>query len=208
MKSPLLSLLLLSLSPAPFAMSAPNSAVDSVAESAHLISKSIKDLVFLNANVDNCTSYGSVIRDKMLSPINSDLQLFQDQLHAHYGKLTESDDNSCKRPSAEELRRNLGMVNQIIGRIDQKLATARSAHAELMGMTGDEAVSRALSSDAYHQNCRPQNPNDPRSTRELQTYFALKQKLVAIRANMQALHVATETLAKNGAKGVCVADAR
>ncbi len=208
MKFPLISLLLICLNSAPNAFATSGSAVATVAESVRLITTTKKDLNFLNSNIDNCTSYGSQIRQRILNPLANDLQQFLVLLRDAYGQFSASPEaeSTCQRPSANELNRGSEVARQIIATISAKLATAESAQSELLGLTGDQAMSRALSSDSSHLNCRPSNPSNPQSTRELQTYFALKQKLISIRARMSALNTETKTLTQNGGEGLCVAE--
>jgi hypothetical protein len=176
------------------------------ASSSRLIAAAQKDVRFLNSNVDNCTSYGTTIKQRMIAPVMQDLIGYQEALESNFGNLAPAGGRACNKPRVEELSRAEATVNKIIVSIGSKLAATKAPQSELMGMTGDEAVTKALSADSSHPNCRPDREDDPSSTRELKTYFALKQKMAVIKAAMTALKAETHALVQNQGQSVCKKD--
>jgi hypothetical protein len=150
-----------------------------VATSELLIEGAQTDVAYLNKNVSNCTRFASSIQKQLVGPIGQDLAGFATRLNRY----------SNVAPRSCTSRADLDYV---IGTIAQRLAAATTPQSQLMGMTGDEAMTKALSAGDGWPDCRADDPRDPKSTRELKTYFALKLKLVALRAAAASLKADTE----------------
>jgi hypothetical protein len=162
---------------APSSHAAANAALLGTAQ--HIVQSAQSDVVYLAQNVDRCTSYGSAIKSHLIQPIGADLANFAKRL-ARY---------SDEAPASCTSRADLDYIS---GVISAKLALATQPQMEMMNMSGDEAMTRALLADDNHPDCRADDPSDPRTTPELKTYFGLKLKLIALKASVAALKSQTE----------------
>lgn len=162
------------------------------------------DVAFLRANAANCTSYASTISGRLLAPVSSDLEATRVALVGGLAKYTEKTKNGCNRPSARDLQAISEMAAAAAQRIDAKLALASQPQSALMGMTGDVAMTRALSTDGSYPKCVAANPADPQSTPELKSYFSLKQKLARLRGSIEAIRGEADQLARGSGSAICL----
>jgi hypothetical protein len=174
-----LSLALSLLTPPAFASPASTAALVTTAK--RLVVSANADVGFLRTHVANCTRFAATIQERMVEPIAKDLGAFQLRL----ARYRNTPPQSCG--SRADLDFMLATIND-------KLAKAGSAQSGLMGMSGDEAMTKALSADdsGSYPNCRPDDPRDFKSTPELKAYFALKLKLVALKASLATLKNRTD----------------
>ena len=139
-----------------------------------LVASAQKDIDFLDKNAVNCTRFDSLLRKEMISPLAADLQNYRLRL----ARYTNAEPQSCASRTD---------LDSIIATISDKLEKATTPQEALFGMTGDEAMTKALSADSNYPNCRPLEPADPKSTPELRAYFAFKLKMATLRASVTAL---------------------
>ncbi len=157
---------------------APALASPSPAAAQQLVQTAQADVAFLAKNVANCTFFADLVKSRMVDPVAQDLTNFQ----ARLARYSADDPRSCTSRTD---------LTFIAGTISEKLRLAGTGQVALRGMSGDEAMTKALSADANHPACRADDPRDPRTTRELKAYFALKAKLVALKAAVLALREQT-----------------
>ncbi|MGZ3652935.1 MAG: hypothetical protein ACXVB9_20485 [Bdellovibrionota bacterium] len=178
----LLPLSLLSLLPLCAQASPSNSEI--AAANAQIVASAQAGVLFLQAHVDDCTSYGSAIKEKLLSPLGKDLENFKGRL----ARYSENSPQSCTSRAD---------LDYMIGTINGLLAKAKTGQTELMGMSGDQAMSKALCADTSHLNCKAANPANPLSTPQLTAYFAVEQKLAALKTSLTAMKETTDCEKRN-----------
>lgn len=143
--------------------------------SERLVQGAGEDVTFLSQHVADCTRFASTIQQQLVAPIARDLQSFQQRL----ARYTDEGARACTSRAD---------LDYISAEISAKLALANTPQSQLMGMTGDQAMTKALSGgDDGYPNCQAEDARDVRTTRQLKAYFGLKLKLIALRAAVNTL---------------------
>lgn len=196
-----LSLTLLASAPLAHA----DSIVDISQNSSRLLTAMDRDLDYLSDNVKNCTKYHEQIDEMMLTPIEQDVKEAQERIRAVFGKMREAQSRDCVRPSNEDLQKAIQAAESIQKAVSEKLAIANKPTFQLMGMTPDKALTKAMTAatDGSWPKCKPEQRNNPASTPQLKAYNSLKQKMILIRALMKTLKEETENLLRGRGEEVC-----
>lgn len=154
-----------------------------VSTATQLVKGAQADVSFLDRNVAGCTVFADTIREWMITPMAKELQSFQLRLARYHDTAPQS----CTS------RADLDFMHAVIAK---RIAMATQQQDQLMGMTGDDAMTKALSGDDpannTHPQCTPENPRDVRTTRQLKTYFALKLKMVSLKGLVASLRENTD----------------
>lgn len=172
------------------------------AKAASLISAAKADVQSLKANSKNCTKNHERLQTYFLSPSLDDLESFSKILSQNFGAYIASN-GTCARPSQAALQAGIDGAKKIVTAIDEKLAQATQPQARLFFKSGDQTMDEALSAAPEYPNCKAENVKDPLSTKELKTYYAMKEKFRSLGVIAGKLGEESENLIRGKGNPVC-----
>jgi len=177
-------------------------------KATQLINGASADIQYLFKNAGKCTVNTDRLNDNMLNPRQADLKKFKSQMNADFAGYVPSD-SSCPPPSKAELAAGLKTVQEISSEIEDLLELTTTSQLQLLGMSVDEVMDMALSAsdDPKYKNCKAQNASDSKSTPELKSYYAMKEKFVALKKVADAMAVESDLLMRGKGQPLCAKSA-
>ena len=152
---------------------------------AGLIGAAAADIAYLDQNADKCTRYGARLRDQFLAPLAAELKAHSEKLAAF--AIFQPARQACEAPSSAELQSAKEAAVLIAEAIAFRLQQAESPQGQFFGYSGDQVMDMALEAAPGFPECVPQEAGNPRSTRELRTYYAMKAKFRELKGVLEVL---------------------
>ena len=144
------------------------------ATAAGLISAAAADIAYLDQNADKCTRYGARLRDQFLTPLAEELKGHAERLVAL--SVFQPATPSCEAPTPAEFQSAREAALSVAEAIALRLQQAETPQGQFFGYSGDQVMDLALEAGPGFPECIPEEKGNPRSTRELKTYYAMKAK--------------------------------
>lgn len=154
-------------------------------EAAGLLTAAAADIAYLDQKADKCTRFGARLRDQFLSPLADELKIHAERLAA-FGVFQPAAP-SCEAPSRQEFDDAKSAALAVAETIAFRLHQAETPQGQFFGYTGDQVMDMALEAAPGFPECVPEEKSNPRSTRELKTYYAMKAKFLQLQGVMEMM---------------------
>lgn len=155
------------------------------ATAAGLISAAAADILYLDQNADKCTRYGARLRDQFLTPLAEELKGHAERLSAL--NVFRPYNQACEAPTPAEFQSAREAAVSVAEAIALRLQQAETPQGQFFGYSGDQVMDLALEAAPGFPECIPEEKGNPRSTRELKTYYAMKAKFRELQGVMEVV---------------------
>lgn len=152
---------------------------------AGLIAAAAADIAYLDQNADRCTRYGARLREQFLAPLAQELKGHTERLGAL--NVFRPYDQACEAPTPTELQSAREAAVSVAEAIALRLQQAETPQGQFFGYSGDQVMDLALEAAPGFPECIPEEKGNPRSTRELKTYYAMKAKFRELQGVMEVV---------------------
>jgi hypothetical protein len=166
-----------------------------------LLRGALADISFLEQNADKCTRYGDRVRDQFLAPMRAELLDHQTKLEVFsaFAPLAPG----CTAPAQSDFANAKESASLVAAAIALRIQQAETPQGQFFGYSGDQVMNLALEAGPGFPECVPEEAGNPRSTRELKTYYAMKAKLVELGALSDSLALECGKALENQSAPVC-----